>query len=73
MAFDESMREALVDEAVAKWIDGPEEIDAFCDWLILETVKRTQTLKCRKCGAELQPTDHEARKCPNCKVWTFKN
>lgn len=38
--FDESMREALVDEAVAKWLDGPEEIDAFCDWLILETVRR---------------------------------
>lgn len=27
---------------------------------------------CRKCGVMLVPTSHEARKCPKCKVWTFK-
>ena len=26
---------------------------------------------CRKCKTPLQPTDHDARKCPKCGVWTF--
>lgn len=30
------------------------------------------TFNCRKCGRELMPTEHEARKCPDCRVWTFK-
>lgn len=35
-----SFREQLCEEAVAKWIDGPESIEEFCDWLILATLDR---------------------------------
>lgn len=31
----------------------------------------SEMLRCRKCGHTLQATEHEARKCPKCKAWTF--
>jgi hypothetical protein len=41
--MDGDWREQLCDDAVGKWMTGPEEIDEFCDWLITEAVKRWET------------------------------
>ena len=43
--MDGDWREQLCDEAVGKWLSGPEEIDEFCDWLIVEAVKRWEAEK----------------------------
>ena len=37
----------------------------------LKSDKENTRMFCRKCKTPLQPTDHEARKCPKCGVWTF--
>jgi len=35
-----TLREQLREEAVIKWIDGSDELEEFCDWLISETAAR---------------------------------